>query len=314
MIRNRLNPIRLVLALGLGLSLSAPSRAEGPARDYMLSIESELQIKLRDQPQLLEAVTTLQYAVQTTGLVEQVALHTLGVTIRDANRILTQSSLSRAGAKLQQGVQPATVIEFRNAPPALQERLAEFDTPLARVTTDPEGRETARDVVLKPDSPLVKAGIIDNLRLFHAPYPRDAPEWEAPASLSLGNGQHAHGTLRYEKLLTEPGPGGTMRVKVSGELRAEGSVGIGELRNGSYRVSGEQVYDPAIGAWASGRLDLDVSFELYSAGQAIGTGSGPIQVTLVLLKDGPAAKLSAEPEPPADVTPPAAPQPAAPAP
>ena len=54
-------------------------------------------------------------------------------------------------------------------------------------------------------------------------------------------------------------PGGLVRVKVSGVLKAEGAIVGNFIKDGRYTVSGEQHYDPKSREWKKAKWSVDVS-------------------------------------------------------
>jgi hypothetical protein len=248
--------------------------------DYTLSIDSQLQIRTPGQakPQEMTAVTGLDYRlVEKAGTVEVsiVGLHTV---VSSEGKTVADRRMSRTGARFAQGTQAATEITFDKAPAALQEVLRDFETPLARLTLDAAGVESKREILVNPASTLVENGMIENARLFHAPYRDDVEEWTAPAKLPVGHGQYATGTLTYRKTGTDAQ--GKSSVQVLGELSAQGKLGPADIKKGTYSVNGTQVFDTGAKAWVSGQLNIEVSLDLLVAGNSAGTSTGVMKLGL----------------------------------
>lgn len=279
------------LLVAAGTITAASGRAE--SLPYELTIDSKLDIKSPGQPKgnAMISQTRMRYALTTTEGAEELSIGSLQVKVDLEGRTLMNSRMDRAGATFQEGEQAASEIPFDTAPDPLKKMLAQFDVPAARMTLDAEGGELERKVLLEKDSSLVDNGVVENARLFHVRFPADQNEWESPAKLSMGTGHYARGTLKYVKAGTEPD--GKVRVKVSGELKADGKLGDGEVRNGLYRIDGEQVYDPARKCWTSGILNVALSLEMLAAGQNAGTASGTMTIALAQPPTSPAAAAPA---------------------
>ncbi len=266
----------LTYVAGLFLVLAATSSAQ--TREYQLSIDSAMQVRSPGQPKPKEmtAVTLLSYAHDRKDAREDVLIRSLNVKVSTEGKTLMDREMSRAGASFQQGTQSATPMPFDQAPPALQKILKEFDTPLAKVTLDAQGAESARELLVDKESVLLENGMVDNARLMHPPFPADQDRWESPAKLAMGNGQYAKGNLTYEKKGTRDD--GTVEVQVAGELKAEGKFGPADIKTGIYKVKGEQAYDPASKTWKSGQLDIDVTLDLLVGGTPGGSTTGVMKL------------------------------------
>ncbi len=266
------------------LMSAGPEAVRAEIFQYELGIDSELKVKSPGQPkaQEISARTRMDYSVQREGNREEVTIGSMQVKIDTEGKTLMESKMSRSGVRFQQGEQPASDIPYDKAPPTLKKILEDFDKPAATIELDAEGGETARKLLIDENSTLVENGIIDNTRMFHVKVPSDKTQWEAPTKFSMGSGQFARGNLTYEKLpgASDAKPDSPVRVKVSGDLKAEGKLGAGEIKNGLYKVSGEQTYDPSKKEWTSGELNVDVTLDILAAGQPAGSATGTMKVTL----------------------------------
>jgi hypothetical protein len=288
-------PVMGIAAVAVALFASASSADTIP---YDLAIESALEVKSPGlpKPQPIIARTALHYQVDRQGAVDEVAVNSLEVQISSEGRTLMNSRMNRQGATFQQGPKDETRIAADQATSALKQLLDQFGSPLARITRDAEGAEQAREVLIDKDSSLVENGVIDSTQIFDVRFPVKEDEWESKVKLSMGNGQFAQGTLRYKKAGTAPE--GQVTVEVAGELKAEGKLGLGEIKNGKYRVTGQQTYDPARKLWSAGNLSIDVSLSMESGGHEAGTASGIMKIALVLATPTPgAASAAASPSP-----------------
>jgi hypothetical protein len=157
---------------------------------------------------------------------------------------------------------PVLSVSYNQAPPVLQEFLRRFDTPAASVFLDDRARVVRR--VVRMEGAL--HAIVETLLSIHTPIPTDVAFWEAPTQLAMGHGQTAKGMLRFEKV-KEAGvkTSGLVNVKVSGVLKAEGTVAGTLIKHGTYTVTGEQVYDARTREWTSARWSVDVDNELANA-------------------------------------------------
>ena len=90
---------------------------------------------------------------------------------------------------------PVLSVNYREAPPPLQDLLKRFDVTAASVLLDDRARVLRRQVRLQ--GPL--HAITETLLSIHTPIPTDAAFWEAPTQLAMGHNQTAKGMLRFEK-------------------------------------------------------------------------------------------------------------------
>ncbi len=262
------------------------STASADTIQYDLAINSSLEVKSPGQPkpQPLVATTALRYQVDRQDTTEEVAVNGLEVKISTDGRSLMNSRMNREGATFQQGPKDETKISTDQATPALKLLLEQFGKPLAKVTRDPDGGEVSRELLIDKDSSLVENGVIDNTQLFHVKFPAGQDEWESKIKISMGNGQFAQGVLKYKK--NGSTPEGLLKVDVSGELKAEGKLGLGEINNGKYRVDGQQMYDPARKAWIAGRLNIDLTLTMEANNQEAGNATGLMTIVLSIPEAG----------------------------
>ncbi len=97
----------------------------------------------------------------------------------------------------------------------------------------------------------------------------------------MGHGQTAKGTLRFEKdksSTRRTGSGGSIAVKVSGVLKAEGAVVGNFIKDGTYTVAGEQTYDPQSREWTSARWSVEIRTELANQGVTVAHAQGKMLV------------------------------------
>lgn len=249
--------------------------------EYQLSIDSSLQLKVPTQskPREMTGVTLLSYAIASAEGSADVTIRQLQSKVSSEGSVLFDREMSRAGARFQTGSQEPSTLAYDNAPPALQKVLREFDAPIARIKIDGEGKETDRETLINADATLVRNGIVDNALFFHAPFFADKDRWESTRGLSLGNGLVARGVLEYVR--GEANSEGLVEVRVSGTMAvAPGSSGPADVKNGVYKVKGAQWYDPAARAWRSGQVEIDVSLDVATNGDAAGATTGLLKLYL----------------------------------
>ena len=83
-----------------------------------------------------------------------------------------------------------------------------------------------------------------------------------------------------------------MKVKVSGVLKAEGVVAGNLIKDGTYTVTGEQLYEPSSREWKSARWSVVVDNELANpAGVVVARAKGNMLVESRLFDDSQATTL-----------------------
>ena len=204
-------------------------------------------------------------------------IHSSERKFRLNDQTVIDSRLSRS--RLQGQISPDSPVldvSLRNAPPRLQEILKMFDTTAATMLLDEDSKVISRK--FRTDAPF--HAVIETLLSIHTPIPRAVAFWEAPTRLVMGHGQTAKGMLRFEKdKQSVAKTGGLVQVKVSGVLKAEGVVAGNFIKDGTYTVTGEQLYDPGSREWRSARWSVVVNNELANAaGIVIAQGKGNMLV------------------------------------
>ena len=217
-------------------------------------------------------------------------IHSTEMKFRHNDQTIVDSRMSRS--RLQGQINPdAPVLDvsMKNAPPRLQEVLKTFDTTAATMLLDDDSRVVSRK--FRSDVPF--HAVIETLLSIHTPIPRAVAFWEAPTRLAMGHGQTAKGMLRFEKDKESVAKtGGLVKVKVSGVLKAEGVVAGNLIKDGTYTVTGEQLYDPSSREWRSARWSVVVDNELANAaGIVIARAKGNMLVQSRLFDDSQATTL-----------------------
>jgi hypothetical protein len=217
-------------------------------------------------------------------------IHSTEMKFRLNDQTVVDSHLSRS--RLQGQINPNSPVldvSMKNAPPRLQEILKMFDTTAATMLLDEDSRVVSRK--FRTDAPF--HAIIETVLSIHTPIPRAVAFWEAPTRLVMGHGQTAKGMLRFEKEKESVAKtGGLVRVKVSGVLKAEGVVAGNLIKDGTYTVTGEQLYEPSSREWRSARWSVVVDNELANpAGIVIARAKGNMLVESRLFDDSQATTL-----------------------
>ena len=235
-------------------------------------------------------------ASKVSGAVD-LSLHSSEMNFRQDGRSVLETRMSRA--RFQGRIQPDSPVlnvSMNEAPPWLQEILKSFDSIAASLLVNDDDRVVNRRYRVEGR----QRAIVETILSIHAPIPRDADSWEAPTQLAMGHGQTAKGTLRFEKekkydakandkkndVSTSdkkdeagPGAGGMVKVKVSGVLKAEGVIAGNFIKDGTYTVTGEQVYDAQAREWVSSRWSVAVQNELANqAGVTVAQARGTMVV------------------------------------
>ncbi len=215
-----------------------------------------------------------------------IALHAAEMNFLQNGQTVVQSRISRArfqGRFMPDA--PVLSVTYREAPPALQDLLKRFDVTAASILLDDRARVLRRQIRLQ--GPL--HAVTETILSIHTPIPTDAAFWEAPTQLAMGHNQTAKGTLRFEKDKGSAGlPGGLVRVKVSGILKAEGAIVRNFIKDGTYTVSGEQHYDPKSREWKKATWSVEVANELANAaGVTVAHAQGKMMVDSKSLADAP---------------------------
>jgi hypothetical protein len=174
-------------------------------------------------------------------------------------------------------------VSVADAPPQLKEMLQDsFETPLATIQVDRNGKELKRTITAKPGAKvMIEGGMITNARMFHPPFYEDMDRWQAPGEVDTGDNKNARGDLTYTKV--RPGDrGDQVRVKVSGTLTnkevtdANGIV----FKNLKYETEGEQIYDRKKKEWVGGTLKFKVTWDVERDGRKLGQTTGTMEATM----------------------------------
>jgi len=282
--------LRCALVVGAAAAVGVPTtvvgREDPASRRFEIVVDShgELTRSGRSVTRSFDDIVKLTYDLTPRSRAVDISFHSRDYEQKVGGKATAEFHENRAGIREKQGVQER-VVAYDQAPPALRKLLDEYDRPVVTIALDAEGSETGRTLKVDKKLLLVMNSMIDQARIFHVRFPEATDRWQAPAKISMAAGQHARGTLTYQKAAPAAAEG-PVRVKVSGELQAAGKMGAGEIKDGIYKVSGEQVYDPAGREWASGVLDIvvELNIDVQADGKPVASGSitmsGTMKVTL----------------------------------
>jgi hypothetical protein len=193
---------------------------------------------------------------------------------------IMNSSMSRKRFVFKGKAKEDMDFSFENAPGPQKKIMQDtFGAPLCRLEVDENGKEVKRTMLAGRGAKMFVDGMIGNTLLFHPPFFEDKDTWESEREVGIGNGGTVKGELSYKKSASEKGK---QAVKVSGTLKNDGfrPEGAPATTRSVNRVSGQQTYDLVQRKWVAGELTMDISIEILSDGKLIGSGKGPMQVTL----------------------------------
>jgi len=287
-VRKRLAVTWAVKATVVLVGYCAIARAqEDDAHRFKLTIDGKLKSQVQSATQNIETTTETQYTWRRRNDELDLTYHSMDIKALQDGKQIMNSRMSRA-RYLSEGGGREFDISFDDASAQLKQLMTDsFESPLCTIVVDKEGRELKRTITAGKGARLhLENGSIVNARLFHAPFPADKGQWEAPSEISLGNGGYVRGNLNYaiSKAATnkESSDGDLVAVKVTGTLtNKEFKAPNGAIiKNALYEVAGKQHFRPAWREWHSGKLHFDISYDLFSADQMIGSASGTLVVTL----------------------------------
>ncbi len=277
-------------------------------RSYQLKISANMKIlppdHIKEPPVELETLARVEYLIARNENREEISIHSEAMTEKQKGQLVQQTLMSRnlfRGSPAR-GV-PATEILFDNAPLPLQQALLSYDTPILLITHDATGKETARKSLARGQLRQHLTELAETILSIHAPFPESEATWNVPAKLALATGNAATGILTFEKAGPPSAATAPVKVKVSGELNAAGTIGQAKVKNGRYVIQGEQTYDPIGNAWKAARWQIALTMELTDLkDQPFGTSSGTLELVMVAIElatpvikpaAGPAAKPTA---------------------
>jgi hypothetical protein len=251
---------------------------------FKLTLESKMEMDISGKKQAIDAHTEFDYTWQKTAQTRSLIVDSVFIKAGANGKIAMNTLMSRQKfTSVEDG--KTTEILFDKAPPALQASMKDsFGVPLLEMQVDAGGKETSRKVIAGPGAKdLLDNGVLANGLLFHPPAPTGQAEWQADSEMSMGNGGYAKGKLTYKKIADRPGD----VYAVTGTLSNQNFPRVGTpvvVKDARYAVSGEQTYDTAQKEWASGKLKVDVGFEMTANGKTVGTAKGTIEASMAARK------------------------------
>jgi hypothetical protein len=215
-------------------------------------------------------------ASKVSGAID-LSLHSFERSYRQNGQSILETKASRA--RFQGRVQPDAPVfnvSLKDAPPPMQEILKNFDVVTASLLLNDDLKVVDRKY--RSDGP--QRAMIETLLSIHTPIPKGVDSWESPTQLVMGYGQTARGKLRFEKDKLGTGKSSDIvKVKVSGVLKAEGVVAGNFIKDGTYTVTGEQIFDSHTHEWTSARWSVAVANELANqAGLTVAQAKGTMTV------------------------------------
>jgi hypothetical protein len=212
-------------------------------------------------------------ASKVSGAID-LSLHSFERNTRQNGQTIleTRASRSRFQGRIQPDA-PVFNVSSNDAPPPVQQILKNFDVVAASLLLNDDLKVVDRKY--RFDGP--QRAVVETLLSIHTPIPKGADSWESPTQLAMGHGQTAKGKLKFEKQKPTDGKSTDLvKVKVSGVLKAEGVIAGNFIKDGTYTVKGEQVFDSHTHEWTSARWSVEVVNELanqagFTVAQAKGT-------------------------------------------
>lgn len=275
----RLLPSFLVL-VGLLVLSGTRSATADETQHFRINIDSTIDMEITGKKQNVTALTELAYQWRKDAKGRTLFLDSTFVKA-EMNGQPLMNTLTNAEKFLETKGDKKTEILINDANDELKKILVDsYTAPICVLTVDASGAETERSIVAKEGAKSqIDNGIIANCTMFHPPYFADKQEWERQTEFSAGNGAYVKGNLLYKKgEKTATG----QKVTFSGTLTNPGYLRPGtplKMENNIYKISGEQTYDPASKEYVSGKLVIDVSFDLSVSDKAIGNAKGKMNLT-----------------------------------
>jgi hypothetical protein len=270
----------LAASLGLLAALAAgrgddskPTTTAKPGLPYRVAIDADMKVTSAKGSVRIRAQSDFDYRLVPKGKAVETAVDRFSLTKAVNGRETDFTEMNRGGIVSREDGKIETLTRDKLDSRAVA-LLDQFESPLAVLTLDAEGAEVSRELKIKSGL-FIENNVFDNTRIFHPRFARAEKAWDAPAVFPLGERQLARGTLHYAKQ-SEPRKGGLVGVDVSGDLEVTGKMGRAEMKKGTYKVKGEQTFDPSLGQWVAGRLEVEIDFEAVQPDGAVVKGGGPV--------------------------------------
>lgn len=266
-----------VLTVSL-FSLIAPGRADN--YPFRLTLESHLLMDIGGQKQDMVAHTELDYTWQHEGNGRALMFDSMGIRAVNNGKEMMATSMSHDKVSVKQGGQ-TTEILYKDAPEQLKTTMQDsFGVTVFKRLVNEQGLEASHETTAKPGAKdLVDNGIIVNGLLFHPLPPTGKAEWDAETQVSMGNGGYAKGKLTYKKVDGKPGEVYAVSGTLTNDLHERAGSPV-SVKNAKYVVSGEQTYEPVQKEWVSGKLQMEVAFEMSAQNKVMGTAKGSMEASM----------------------------------
>lgn len=278
-------PLRSLAVNSLAMLLiAAPTIAVAAdnelAHSFQVTIVGQLDMESQGQRQKLDSEMGLRYTWRRSGKERALIFDELAIELkRDGTEMMNLRASRAKVVNMRQGAKDEVL--FENAPENTKKILQDsFGVPVCKLQVDESGKAVKREVVAGPgaQSFIVDPGMIANALLFHPPFLLGKNEWEADTEVTMGRNGYARGKLTYTKVA---GGNKGQTVKVSGTLTNDNFKQPGTqqgISGARYIVSGEETFDPSQQEWTSGKLTIDISFQMTENDKPIGSAKG--QMTL----------------------------------
>jgi len=275
----RLLPSFLLLAGLLALSGARLVTAD-ETNHFQINIDSIIDMEITGKKQNVTALTELAYQWRKEAKSRTLFVDSTLVKA-EMNGQPLMNTLMNAEKFVETKGDKKTEILTNDANDELKKILLDsYTAPICVLTVDASGLETQRSIVAKEGAKSqIENGIVANCTMFHPPYFADKQQWERQTEFSAGNGAYVKGNLLYKK--GEKTAAG-QKVTFSGTLENPGYLRPGtplKMENNVYKITGEQTYDPASKEYVSGKLVIDISFDLSVSDKAIGNAKGKMNLT-----------------------------------
>ncbi|MBA4065511.1 MAG: hypothetical protein C0501_17705 [Isosphaera sp.] len=269
-----------LFALAAALAAAAVAVAQPAAKDptFRVDIRAKLAMPFGGREEKVDADAAFEYAWRRDGKERTLVVEAVEFRGGSGGKVVMDARMSRAGLTTTADGK-TTDVRTADAPPDLRRMLTDsFGAPICKLEVDATGKEVKRTMLAGPGAAvLLDNGMVANATLFHPPYLADKDEWQADAAVSTGSGLAA-GKLTYTKA---PGGTGGQGVKVSGTLTADGAkLAAGHtMKDGRYKVTGEQTYDLDRKEWVAGKLTMGLAFAVSDGAKEVARGTGTMVVT-----------------------------------
>lgn len=270
----------ILLLTGLLVLCSARFATADETNHFHIKIDSTIDMEITGKKQFMSALTEFAYQWRRDGNARTLFIDSTYVKA-DMNGQPLAQTLMNAEKFVDTKGDKKTEILVNEANDELKKILIDsFTAPICVLTVDESGLETKRSMVAKEGAKSqVENGIIANCTMFHPPYFANKQEWERETEFSAGNGAYVKGNLLYKK--GEKTAAG-QKVTFSGTLKNPGYIRPGtplKMENNVYKITGEQTYDPASKEHVSGKLVVDISFDMSVSDKPLGNAKGKMNLT-----------------------------------